>query len=171
MTNALEPKAATRWLPELKSKWWTVLLGASLMANLLVGGILAGGIFGERRMERLAGVSYVQLIPRTFFHDLEHERRTQLMQIVKDNRDVLRELRETSEASSAKLADALEMPVFSIDAVKSTVASFATGTESLAARGGDVVVKIVEQLTPEERKLLAQAIRDRDARGKKRRKN
>jgi uncharacterized membrane protein len=141
------------------------------MANLLVGGVLLGGFFGKHRMERLAGVSYIQLIPRNFFRELPQERRQQLMQIVRDNRDALRELRETSEASSLKLADALEQSSFSIDDVQKTVSAFTTGTESLAAKGGDVVVKIVSQLTPDERKILAQTIRAREARGNKRKKN
>jgi uncharacterized membrane protein len=119
----------------------------------------------------LAGVSYIQLIPRNFFRELPQERRQQLMQIVRDNRDALRELRETSEASSLKLADALEQSSFSIDDVQKTVSAFTTGTESLAAKGGDVVVKIVSQLTPDERKILAQTIRAREARGNKRKKN
>ena len=51
--------------------------------------------------------------------------------------------------------------------MKSTVTAFATGTESLAARGGEVVIQIVQQLTPEERKSLAAAIRQRADRGAK----
>lgn len=171
MIEMNESKPSKSWLPQLKSKWWTALLGLSLMANLLVGGVLLGGFFGKNRMERLAGVSYVQLIPRNFFRDLPNERRQQLMQIVRDNRDALRELRQTSEASSLKLAEALEQPSFSIEEVQKTVAAFTTGTESLAAKGGDVVVKIVAQLTPEERKVLAQAIRERETRNSKRKKN
>jgi hypothetical protein len=93
------------------------------------------------------------------------------MQIVRDNRDELRNLREASEGASLKLADVLDKENFSIDEVRQTVTAFSTGTESLAARGGEVVVKIVSQLTPEERKRLATAIRDRDAKGNKRKKN
>jgi uncharacterized membrane protein len=164
MSNVNESNFVGRWWPQLKSKWLKLLLGLSLMLNLGIGGVLLGGLFGNHRMERLAGVSYVQLIPRDFFRDLPRDRRQQLMQIVKDNKDELRQLRATSEASSLKLADALEKPAFAIEDIRQTVAAFATGTESLAARGGDVVVKIVELLTPEERKLLAQAIRQRDQR-------
>jgi hypothetical protein len=94
-----------------------------------------------------------------------------LMQIVKDNRDELRSLRDASESASLRLADVLDKENFSIDDVRQTVTAFSTGTESLAARGGEVVVKIVSQLTPEERKLLAAAIRERDSRARKRKKD
>jgi uncharacterized membrane protein len=171
MSEVNETKPMKSWLPQLRSKWWTALLGLSLMANLLVGGVLLGGFFGKHRMERLAGVSYVQLIPRNFFRELPGERRQQLMQIVRDSRDDLRMLRETSESSSLKLAEVLEQPAFSIEEVQKSVAAFTTGTESLAAKGGDVVVKIVAQLTPEERKVLARSIREREANKSKRKKN
>lgn len=170
MSDVTQSKPRFNWLPQLRSRWWTVLLGISLMLNLMVGGIIAGARFGEGR-DRLVGASYVQLIPRKFFRDITSDRRSALMQIVRDNRDDLRQLRAASEGTSLKLADALERENFSIEDVRQTVVAFSTGTESLAARGGDVVVKIVTQLTPEERKLLAAAIRDRDERGKRRKRD
>jgi uncharacterized membrane protein len=171
MSDVTQNKQRFSWIPQLRSRWWAALLGVSLMLNLLVGGIFAGAMFGEGRAERLAGASYVQLIPRKFFHDISKDRRDALMQILRDNRDDLRNLREASDGTSLKLADALEKENFNIDDVRQTVAAFSTGTESLAARGGDVVVKIVSQLGADERKLLAAAIRDRDARGKRKKKD
>jgi uncharacterized membrane protein len=162
--------AKSSWLPQLRSRWWTLLLGFSLMLNLLIGGVIFGDRFGNGRMERLTGASYVQLIPRSFFRELSHARRKELLQIVHESREDLRGLRSQYEGSSLKLAEVLEKDNFTQDELRQTVTAFSTGTESLAARGGEVVVKIVAQLTPEERKLLAQAIRKRDDAGKKRRK-
>jgi uncharacterized membrane protein len=171
MSNVPETTKRLSWLPTLRSRWWTGLLGLSLMLNLLVGGLVAGHMLSSGRMERLSGASYVQLIPRNFFRMLPADRRGQLMQIVRDSREDLRNLRAASEATSIKLAEVLEKETFSIDDVRQSVTDFSTGTESLAARGGDVVIKIVAQLTPEERKKLAQAIRERDDRGKRGKKN
>jgi uncharacterized membrane protein len=159
------------WLPQLRSRWWTLLLGLSLMLNLLVGGMLFGSRFGEMRDIRLSGASYVQLIPRSFFRELSNDRRKELMKIVRDNRDDLRGLRQQYEGSSLKLAEVLEKETFSQDELRQSVLAFTTGTESLAARGGDVVIEIVVRLTPGERKLLAQAIRKRDEAGRKRRRD
>lgn len=167
MTENLSGKQPLRWLPQLRSRWWTALLGMSLMANLLVGGIVVGAMFDGGREARLAGSSYVQLVPRSFFRSLPRERREALMQIVRGHKDDLRELRKASDGASLKLADALDKEPFTLDDVRKTVADFSTGTESLAARGGDIVVQIVTQLSPEERKLLAVAIRERELRGKK----
>jgi Heavy-metal resistance len=170
MSNDLTPPLAParRWLPQLKSRWWTLLLGLSLMVNLLIGGMVLGRLSGHRDMERLAGVSYVQLIPRRFLQELPGERRKEMMEIIRLNRPDLRNLREATEANSVKLADVLEKPNFSLDEVRATIREFATGTESLAAKGGDVVVDIVAKLTPEERKNLASTIRER-GRGRKKR--
>ena len=171
MSEVSQNQPRFTWLPQLRSRWWTVVLGLSLMLNLMIGGIVAGAKFGGGPEGRMMGASYVQLIPRKFFRDISGERREALMQIVKDNRDELRNLRDASEGASLRLADVLDNENFSIDDVRQTVTGFSTGTESLAARGGEVVVKIVGQLTPEERKLLAAAIRDRDSRGRKRKKD
>ena len=173
MSNDLIPPLATprrSRLPQLKSRWWTLLLGLSLMVNLLIGGMVVGRLSGRGDMERLAGVSYVQLIPRRFLQELPRERRKEMMEIIRQNRPDLRNLREASEASSVKLADVLEKENFSLDDVRGTIREFTTGTESLAAKGGDVVVDIVAKLTPEERKTLATAIRERGERGKGRKK-
>lgn len=159
------------WLPQLQSRWWTLLLGLSLMLNLLVGGLIFGDRVAGGRMDRLVGASYVQLIPRSFFRELSRERRHELLQIVRESREDLRGLRSQYEGTSLKLAEVLEKEAFTPDELRQAVSAFSTGTESLAARGGEVVVKIVGQLTTEERKLLAQAIRKRDETGKKRRKD
>jgi uncharacterized membrane protein len=166
----IQPNASS-WIPSLQSRKWTVVLAVSLMLNLLVGGMIAGAFFRGDRAERLNGASYVQLVPRSFFRELSKERRAELQKIVRDNRDELRALRQQFEGNSLKLADALEKDAYSADEVSSTVSAFATGTQSLAAQGGEVVLQIIAVLTPEERKLLAKEIRERDARGKRKRKD
>jgi uncharacterized membrane protein len=159
--------SAPRWLPQLRSRWWVVLFGVSLMANLLVLGLAGGALWKDGRDGRIPGASYVQLVPRSFFRDIPKERREVLMQIVRGHRDDLRDLRRASDAASLKLADVLEKEPFVLDDVKKTVTEFSTGTESLAAKGGDIVMQIVTELTPEERRQLAASIRQRDERVKR----
>lgn len=160
------PKKWTRWLPTLRSRWWTLLLGLSLMLNLAIGGMIAGNIVEHGPRDRLMGASYVQLIPRRFFHDLPRERRRELMGIIHNNRPDLRALREATGQTSLRLADALAASDYKEEEVAKVIAEFSTGTQSLAARGGTVVLDIVRLLTPEERQALAAAIRER---GNKRR--
>ncbi|MFO1034531.1 MAG: periplasmic heavy metal sensor [Hyphomicrobiales bacterium] len=169
MTADLSPVSARRpWLPQLRSRWWTLLLGLSLMANLLVGGMALGNFFFDGPSERLMGASYIQLIPRKFLFDLPRERRHQLMDIVHARGDDLRRLRDASRQSPTQLADALVKEPYDAAQVKAAIEAFTTGSESLAAGGGAVVEQIVAMLTPEERQQLAEAIRDRASRMERR---
>lgn len=169
MSNMTEPQTpgddrkakSTRWLPALRSRWWTVLLGFSLMLNLAVGGMVAGRFIENGPPERLMGASYVQLIPRRFFHELPRQRRLALMEIIRNNRPDLKALRDVNEQTSLKLADALAAADYKEEDVAKVVSAFSAGTQDLAARGGTVVLDIVRLLTPEERLALAAAIRDR----------
>jgi uncharacterized membrane protein len=153
-----------RWLPQLRSRWWTLLLGLSLMVNFLIGGIAIGSFFHDDPVERITGASYIQLIPRRFLAELPRERRRELMDIVHQRGDELRHLREHSFAAPTQLADALSHDPYDPALVKAAVEAFTTGSESLAAGGGAVVEEIVAKLTPDERQALASAIRDRASR-------
>jgi hypothetical protein len=86
------------------------------------------------------------------------------MGTVRERMHDLRQLRATSTAASLQLADALEKPDATEADIKAAVDSFATGSGSLAAGGGAIVLEIVGKLTPEEKKLLAVSIRERAAR-------
>lgn len=153
------------WLPQLRSRWWTLLLGVSLMANLLVIGLAVGVGLDGGRAERIMGASYIQLIPRDFLRQLPRQRRDELMGVVHDRLHELRGLRATSQNSPLKLADALEKPGATDADIRAAVDSFTTGSGSLAAGGAAVVMEIVGRLTPDERLLLAEAIRERARRG------
>jgi uncharacterized membrane protein len=166
-TTDTSPRGLARFLPQLRSRWWSALLIASLMLNLLVGGIAIGNFAINGPPDRLMGASYVQLIPRRFFQELPRERRRELMDIVRANRTDLRELRKASEDSAIKLADVLEKETYAEADVITVISAFSTGSESLAAKGGAVVLDIIRKLTPEERKLLAASIRERGARKKR----
>jgi Heavy-metal resistance len=152
-------------VPALHSRWWTGLLALSLMANLLVGGLIAGRILYPHDMDRMMRDSFVQLVPRKFFVDLPAQRRKELVQFLRDHRGELKALRETSQTTLVKFADALEN--YDAAMVKSVIDSFTTGSESLAAKSGAVVTELVMKLTPEERKKLAEIIRERDNRKQK----
>jgi Heavy-metal resistance len=161
-----------RYIPKLLSRWWTLLLGLSLMANLLIGGLALGHRFGGGGGQRMAGITAVQLVPRQFFADLPRERRLELLRLIRENARDLRSLRDGSAAQVLNLAAALEKDAYNPDDVRGAVAAISTGTESLAARGAAIVIDVVSRLTPDERKALAAAIRDRaQAESSRRRKN
>ena len=149
-----------------RSKWWQALLIGSLALNLLIGGAVVTRMFVHGGPDRLMGVSYTQLIPRRFFVEMPRDRRKVLLDILKKYRDDFRSDRDASEQSAVKLADAIVAVPYDIEKVKAVVNEFASQNGKLAARGGDAALDILAVLTPQERQLLAAAIRDRANRKK-----
>lgn len=149
------------WLPVLRSRWWTVLLIASLAVNLLIGAAVVAHFVRGERMERMSGGSYTQLIPRKFFADLPRERRRELLDTLKQFRGEFRNNREEARNAALKLADALDAEPYDAARTVAVAAEFANTGNMMAKRGSDIAVDFVAKLSPEERKMLAQRIRDR----------
>ena len=162
--DGTSPKS--RYWPTQGSRWWSALLIASLAINLFIGGAVATRILRHDGPERFIGASYTQLIPRRFFAGISGERRRVLLDILRQYRKDFRADREGSEAAAAKLADALLIEPYDVEKVKLVVNEFAGQTGKLAARGGDAALDMIALLTPEERKILAETIRDRASHGK-----
>ena len=160
----------SRYWPAQGSRWWSALLIGSLAINLFIGGAVATRIIRHDGPERFIGASYTQLIPRRFFAELPGERRRVLLDIIKKYRKDFRVDREGSEAAAAKLADALLIKPYDVEKVKLVVNEFAGQTGKLAARGGDAALDIIALLSPDERKILAETIRDRASWGKDKKK-
>ena len=162
MTDTLSSKISNA-IPTLKSKWWTALLVVSLMVNLLIAGAIVGRFAGGHQMGDGRGSNFVQLIPRKFLDDLDGPRRRELMEMLRNNRDEFKQMRASANVAALELATVLENPNYDAAAVQAVIDKFSTGRESLAAKGAVVVNEIIAKLTPEERKNLAAAIRDRSA--------
>jgi uncharacterized membrane protein len=156
----------SRYWPAQGSRWWSALLITSLAINLFIGGAVATRVLRHDGSERFVGASYTQLIPRRFFAEIPRERRRVLLDILKQYRKDFSGDRDASEAAAAKLADALVVEPYDVEKVKLVVSEFAGQMGKLASRGGDAALDIIAQLSPDERKILADAIRDRASRGK-----
>jgi uncharacterized membrane protein len=151
------------FLPELRSRWWTGLLGVSLMANLLVGGVVLGA-----KMRHGAGSfafleNRAQLLPRNFIAELPKERRRELMSIFEAKREQFLLERTTADAVTLKFADILDRSDFDPAKLKTVVDEFTSGSASIASQGNGLILDVVSKLTPEERSKLAKMIRDRAA--------
>ena len=162
--------AKSRYWPAQGSRWWSALLIASLALNLFIVGAIATRFFTHGGPQRFVGASYTQLIPRGFFAEMPRDRRKVLLDILKQYRKDFHAEREGTEAVAAKLADALVSEPYDVEKVKLVVSEFSGQTGKLAARGGDAALDIIGRLSPDERKILADAIRDRANRNKDRKK-
>jgi len=160
----------SRYWPLQGSRWWSALLIASLALNLFIAGAIATRYFTHGGPQRFIGAGYTQLIPRGFFAEMPRDRRKILLDILRQYRKDFRAEREGTESVAAKLADALVTEPYDVEKVKLVVGEFATQSGKLATRGGDAALDIIDRLSPEERKILAGAIRDRASRNRDRKK-
>ncbi len=168
MTNDIVSAGQGR-VTGLLRRWWPYLLGLSLMANLLIGGLVIGHGFRERGSERMAGTGLVQLVPRDFFGNLPRERRLELLRDIREQTHGLRDMRDGSSDRVLKFADALEAQDYKPENVAIAVNDFSTGEGSIASQSSKFILDMVAKLSPEERMQLATAVRDRAAHVRERR--
>ncbi len=112
------------------------------------------------------GLSQAQLIPRKFFGELDGPRKAELLGVFRQMGPAFREGRRAAREEVAVLASALEAEPYDAARVKAAVDSFSARSENLIAAGGQAALTMIAKLTPEERKLLAQHIRQRSERGR-----
>ena len=161
MTDTPPKTEAKSWLPDTSRGFWRACLLASLMLNLVVVGTVIGHGFGHNPMDRPGAAHYGMFVPRKFFGDVAHERRRDLASIFRNKQTDFETVRQQSNAQALKLADALTASTYDASAVNALIDGFTTGSESVAAKGADVLKEFIGKLSPEERLLLARDIRER----------
>lgn len=155
------PPASRRWT------WWHVLLIVSLALNLLVAAAAATRFFIHPPSERMVGMSYLQLVPRKFFADLDRPRREELLAQVRGYRDRFREGQQKSKAVAESLADALDAAPYDEARVGAVLDQFTGNGVDQIGLGAKAALDFIARLSPEERVLLAQRIRERAKGGKR----
>jgi hypothetical protein len=168
MSVEASPSGWKRFLPLLDRPLWRALFAASIMLNLLIGGVMLGNTYGSGRFDRIYSPSIVQVVPRQFIQALPRQRRLELLRGVRPGMEDLRKIRQGTSESVLALARELENDTGSLAGVRTALQNYATGAESAASKGVDVVIGLIEKLSPEERKSMAAAIRDRAAKNEER---
>jgi uncharacterized membrane protein len=147
--------------------WWNALLIASLALNLLFGGAVVTRFFMHGPVERMAGTSYLQLVPRKFFADLGRPRREELLGVLKNYRDRFRAGQQNSRVVAESLADALDATPYDEARLRAVVEAFGKNGSDLIGLGSQAALDFISRLSPEERNRLAETIRER-AKGSRR---
>ncbi|MBC8037604.1 MAG: periplasmic heavy metal sensor [Rhizobiales bacterium] len=155
------PVASRRW------SWLHVLLIVSLGLNLLVAAAAATRFVYHPHPGRMAGMSYLHLIPRKFLADIDKPRREELLGYVKDHRDRFREGRQKSRAVAETLADALDATPYDEVRVRAVLDEFAGNGVDQIGLGTQAARDFISRLNPDERMKLAQRIRERAKGGKR----
>ena len=150
--------------------WTMFLLVASLAVNLLIAGAVGMRYFYPDRLERWSGASFTQLLPRSFLSDLPEERRREFLDLLKSRRNVFRDSRAGMRDVALRFAEALERSPYDEAHATQAVQDFTRLSTQMVDSGTEVTLQIVQKLTPEERRQLAQQVRDRVERMRDRRK-
>jgi Spy/CpxP family protein refolding chaperone len=149
--------------------WTKFLLVASLAVNLLIAGAAGMHYFYPERLERWSGASFTQLLPRKFMSDLPEERRREFLDLLKSQRSTFRESRAAMRDAALRFAEALERNPYDEAQAATAVQDFTKLSTQMVDSGTLVTLQIVQKLTPEERTLLAQHVRERVERMQQRR--
>ncbi len=147
MSDEQKPKGGT-------PVWLRVTLILSLAVNLLIAGIVAGAVFGDRRggLDR----SVRDLGGAPFFMALEpSERRELAMRARGEAEEPLRESRRALRQRFEALLSALRADDFDRDAVEALLAEQRAAASSRAALGERVLLDHLAGLSAEERRAYA----------------
>ncbi len=146
--------------------WWNLALIASLALNLLFAGAIATRFFfNEGRIERMAGTSYLHLIPRKFLATLDKERREELLGLLKSHREQYRSGQKATRASAENLAAVLEN--YDEARLRAVLGEFNKNSTDMIAISSTAATDFISRLTPEQRASLATHIRARARGGRK----
>ena len=144
-----------------KRRWLVPLLVASLALNLVIVGAALSGRYWSKHDGRGGFHRSAELMPRSFFAGLERERREELAAVFRARKPEFRDERRALRAAAAALADALEREPFDAQQAQSAINEHAGRSRQLIDLGAAIADNLVEALTPEERRALAEAIRQR----------
>ncbi len=153
--------------PPRRWTWWQVVLIVSLALNVLVGAAAVTRYFSHPRHERMTGVGYLHLIPKKFFADVGRPRREELLDHLKEHRDGFRDGRQKLKAVAENLAAALEAAPYDEARVRATLEEFSANGVGQIGLSAKAAQDFITRLTPEERVLLAQHIRERAKGGRR----
>jgi uncharacterized membrane protein len=153
-TSPSPPSSRTR-------RWLAPLLVASVAVNLVIVGAAVSGQFWSGHGERRGFHRSADLMPRSFFRELDDERRSELVSVFRTRKPEFREERDALRDAAADLADALEREPFDLQLVQSAIAEHSRGSHQLIDLGATIARDLIETLTPGERRALAAAIRHR----------
>jgi len=150
----------TQTKPKRMAGWVKAVLIVSLAFNLLViGAVSAKFIAGHKWAKRWGGAVSVLREGRRFVHSLPRERRREIREIARAHRKAFDPVRQAADDARLALAAALEREPFDKQVYAQALEKLKTALRSAADPAGDMLTKVIENLTPEERKDFARRLK------------
>jgi uncharacterized membrane protein len=139
-------------------RWVKIALGASLALNLLIIGIVGGGVwthkYGGRHGFGPGPEGHASLMMRSPLRHLEPEKRRKVRAIFKKHRASMTGPRTELKKARRELADILRNDKFAEDELRATLERL-DGLHRLMRRDmGEVMIEVMRELPPYERRKL-----------------
>ena len=115
----------------------------------------------------MAGLSYLQLIPRRFLAEVGHERRKALTEGLRAYRERYSQGNRDARSLAVAVADALAAAPYDELLLKSAIEEFNRNGTIVLGLGAEAALAFMRALTPEERLVLARHIRERAEGGRR----
>lgn len=143
-------------------------LRTGLVLSVALNFALVGAIAAPRLMDRfgprprpIEGGRFVQLLPVSFIQGLTRDRRAIIRQTIKPWGQHYRALRKDVDLQVDAIAKTLEADPWVPDQTAAAIAAFTGLNQQAIGAGNDTVLEVISLLTPDERLMLAQRLRDR----------
>lgn len=143
--TASAPSAGRRWL----------LIGSLALNLLFIGGLGALWFKGPPGPGHW-GSSQTAFGMMRFSRDLPPERRNAVRQHLKEARQGLKDLRAELRAARLKAAEVLASPSYAPVQLKAALEAIASAENRMREAGSAALLKSIGELTPEERRRLAE---------------
>ena len=140
----------------MRSKWLIGALAASLVVNLVLIGFVAGRM--SSGFAPGAGIDPTLGLPR-LLRFMEEERRREVLADAISYRRELRPTLRQMRAVQRRIHASVTADPFEEDALRNAFNDFRGNLEASQAKSHEAFVTVVSRLTPEERRLLAEAMR------------
>lgn len=158
---------------------WAVVL-VSLALNLFLGGLVAGRWLGGGQPGGFRSASPTDIVmpfnPRQFLRTLPNERKKEIIRLIRSRMGEVRQAFGSVPETRKEIIAALEADPFDPARLEAAFANTRGQFDEAVGSIHQVIQTLAAELTPDERKLMADAIRDKarrrvERRQKKRDKN
>ncbi|MGD9783920.1 MAG: periplasmic heavy metal sensor [Hyphomicrobiaceae bacterium] len=149
---------------ERPGRWLWIVLIASLMANMVVFGAIAGRYWSHGHFGRDHG----RWERQGFLDKIAEPRRNELRQMLTADRESLQPLRDEVRKLRAEAREAMSREPFDGTAIRGAIDKVTAARARVRAQMIDDLVEVMGKMTPEERRVFNEHRKSRRDRGKRR---
>lgn len=150
-----ELKSAEPEKPKSKRSWGKIILALSLAINLLFVGAIVGA--GWMRHKGGPGWGGPQNFAQRLLRDLPSEKQKYITDLLKNHRQTLGPKFEQLRAQKREFKKVLRVEPFDVGNVRLAAEKLHLSRQKLGADRTELLIKVLQQLTPDERQKMLES--------------